>query len=59
MKVAVARHANHVSSAARSHLAHAAPDSERGSAASLLRLQRAIGNRATGQLIQLCRDGHT
>ena len=31
----------------------------RGPVGSLLRLQRAVGNRATGQLIQLCRDGHT
>jgi hypothetical protein len=30
-----------------------------GPAGSLARLQRAIGNRATGQLIQRCRDGHT
>lgn len=31
----------------------------RGPAGSLARLQRTLGNRATGQLIQRCRDGHT
>ena len=32
---------------------------QHGPATALLGLQRTVGNRATGHLIQLCRDGHT
>ena len=45
---------------ARGQLGSVAPaPAPRGPVASLLRLQRAAGNRATGQLIQRCSDGHT